>query len=465
MPSDATKLTKSLVDALPTRSADYFAWDTELKGFGCRVWPSGRRSFVYKYSSGGRGGRTHRITLGDWPALTVDAARKLAAQRRVQVQQGGDPMADRRAMRQAARARPVLVSVADLFDAFVVETRAKRRPRTAAEYERLLGAPLAKQGPNKGKPRTGEIRKALGERRVAEVTRADIGALHRSMADRPILANRCVAILRACFEFAEREGWRIEGTNPCRGVTEYEEVSRERFLNDAEFAALGAALRRAEREGLPLPATITKSTASATTVKHRAKSTAGKLAAPNAYAVAALRFLLLTGWRRSEALTLKWENLDQARSQITLTRTKTGKSVRDVGSPVWTLLDDLRERSGGPTSGFVFLGAREDSSYQGVARVWAAVRHAAGLDDVRLHDLRHTHASVGAAQGLTLPMIGALLGHLDMASTNRYTHLADSARRRAADTVASTIHDALSEQGDSSKSEETKTVIPFQRRA
>jgi integrase len=242
------------------------------------------------------------------------------------------------------------------------------------------------------------------------------------------------------------QGYRDGLVNPCKGVVEFREHRRERLLSDAEYAALGRALRQAEEVGLPLPAHRQRRDASAATAKHRPK----RFDAPkpaNKIGVAALRFLMLTGWREGEALTLKWSDLNVERGTATLLDTKIGRSERELGAPALLLIEELRplRRDGNP---HVFYGAKEKAHFADTARLWDCVRHAAGLPDVRLHDLRHGYASVGLAGGLTLPVIGALLGHNDIATTSRYAHLAETARKRAADLTAGAIAAALSRSAE-----------------
>lgn len=259
------------------------------------------------------------------------------------------------------------------------------------------------------------------------------------------MANRALAVLSALFTYAEAQGCRDGLGNPCKGVVDYREHKRERLLSDAEYAALGAALRKAEETGLPLPPNRLRQHATDATAKHRSK----KFDTPkpaNKIGIAVLRFLMLTGWREGEALKLTWTAIDFGRGAVTLPDTKTGRSVRELGAPALLLLEELKslQKDDNP---YVFFGAREREHFADTARLWDCVRYAAGLSDVRLHDLRHGYASVGLASGLTLPVIGALLGHRDVATTSRYAHLADTARKRAADLTAATIAAALTGPG------------------
>jgi integrase len=265
------------------------------------------------------------------------------------------------------------------------------------------------------------------------------------MKDRPYMANRALATLSALFTYAKDQGYRDGFENPCKSVREYKEHKRERLLSDAEYAALGAALRQAEAVGLPLPEKRQRRDATEAKAKHRPKKFDEPKRA-NAIGVAALRFLMLTGWRENEALKLTWAEVNFDRGTATLLDTKTGRSERDLGAPALLLLTELKplKKNENP---YVFFGAKEKSHFSDTARLWDCVRQAAGLPDVRIHDLRHGYASVGLASGLTLPVIGVLLGHRDIATTSRYTHLADTARKRAADLTANAIAAALNAIG------------------
>jgi integrase len=149
--------------------------------------------------------------------------------------------------------------------------------------------------------------------------------------------------------------------------------------------------------------------------------------------VAAIRFLLLTGWREREALNLKWSEIDVARGVATLPSTKTGRSVRVIGAPARLLLSELPRVDGSP---FVFPGRIVGGPLVEINRVWYAVRHAAKLEDVRLHDLRHSFASVSASSGGSLLIIGKLLGHRETATTAKYAHLFDDPMAAAADSAS-----------------------------
>jgi integrase len=355
----AVKLTKRVVDGLSPRDSRFDVYDSDLPGFSVRITPDGAKSFSVLYRAGsGRTAPKRRVTLGKFGPLTVEEARSLARQTLADVARGADPAT----ARATAKTAPDLTT---LGVDFLADVRDRRKPATAREYERLW---------NKS------VTPALGTRRVAEVAPADIARLHRSLRSTPYGANRVLSLLGTFFAFAERQGIRPKHSNPAHEVKPYKEESRERFLSQAEVMRLGEALTKAEREGLPAAPNRKRKPKTGKTAKHRPKS-ADKPIPANPFAVAAIRFLLLTGWREREALTLRWSDLDVERGVARLPDTKTGKSVRPIGKPALLLVDKLPRLSDSP---FVFPGRSPDQPLVEINRVWYAVRSAAKLDDVRL---------------------------------------------------------------------------------
>lgn len=280
---------------------------------------------------------------------------------------------------------------------------------------------------------------ALGGMRVRDVTAGNIARLHRSLRSTPYNANRVLALLGSFFTYAEREGLRPKHTNPAHDVEPYKERSRERFLTPAEVSRLGDALRIAERVGLPSAPNRRRHQKTGAAAKHRPK-TADQPIPANPFAIASIRFLLLTGWREREALNLKWSEVDFGRGIATLGDTKTGRSIRVIGAPACLLLAELPRFEG---SEYVFPGKFQNRPLVEINRIWYAVRHAAKLEDVRLHDLRHSFASVSASAGGSLLVIGKLLGHRESATTAKYAHLLDDPLKAAANSTAAQIFDWL----------------------
>jgi integrase len=242
-------------------------------------------------------------------------------------------------------------------------------------------------------------------------------------------------VVGAFFAFAAREGVRPWYDNPARSVQPYREQPRERFLTAAEFARLGQALSRAELNGLPPAPAHRRRPRSEATAKHRPKS-ADQPRPANPFAIAALRLLALTGCREHEILSLRWEAVDLERGHLRLADTKTGRSVRPLGSAAREILAALPRTKDSP---YVLPSGSPGQHLREVKKVWAAVRHAACLDGVRLHDLRHSFASVTAIGGDSLLVIRALLGHADIATTQRYAHLGDDPVKCAADRTSQAI--------------------------
>lgn len=405
--TERRKLTKRVVDAL---TGD--AWDTELRGFGVRKHPTGRTVFVLVYRMPGSR-RARRLTLGAYGPLTVDEARTAAKLALADVARGIDPAG-------AKTARRAVPTVVELGDAYLDDMRGRCSTSHIAESTRRWHSAIVP---------------AIGSAKVSDVTTAQVAALHRRLRATPYEANRVLSLAGAFFTYAAQQGIRAKHTNPAHDVAPYPEHARERFLTPDEGARLSDALARAEREGLPPAPTRRRKPATGATAKHRPKN-AGTPRPANPFAVAAIRFLLLTGWREREALTLRWTDVDTVRGVATLPRTKTGRSIRQLGAPALLLLSELPRLDDSP---FVFPGRVATSPLVEINRVWYAVRHAAGLDDVRLHDLRHNFASVIASSGGSLLMIGKLLGHLDTTTTAKYAHLLDEPLRRAADEAAAHI--------------------------
>lgn len=409
------KLTKRSVEGLPAPpGCDYVVWDVDLTGFGVRITEhegTVRRAYLYGYRVEGAR-RFRRITIGPHGKLTVDQARDAAKKLAGVVVTGDDP-AD---VRRRERAKK---TVRELGKGYLEDVKARRKPSTAVEYVRLWSR---------------HVLPALGARKVGDVVAADVRRLHRSLQATPYQANRLLAMLGAFFSYAEQEGARAPHDNPTRAVKKFAETSRERFLTSAEVTKLGEALARAEKEGLRPPPLLRKP-APQKKPQNRPKS-ADTPKPANPLAVAAIRLLLLTGCREGEILSLRWDAVDLERGFLRLADSKTGKNVRPLGAAAAEILARLPRLQGSP---FVFPGARRSQHLKDLKRVWYAVRHAAGLEALRIHDLRHSFASVSAIGGDSLLVTRALLGHRNIATTQRYAHLSDDPVKAAADRTAASL--------------------------
>lgn len=410
------RITKRTVDALERSTHDVFLWDTDLKGFGVKVTrQNGLKKYVVQYRVIGLGRRTtaKRVVLGPHGTLTPEEARQLARRELSRVAQGDDPASDRTARKGTS-------SVAELWKAYVEHSQHRLKASTRTEYERLF---------------TQHVLGPLGKRLVTEVEAADVRRLHRAMHKTPYVANRVVAMLGGFFTFAWKEGVLDSRENAAHGVEFYREEPRERFLTQAEFRRLGEVLIRAERHGLPPAPSHRRKPRSELTAKLRPKSADTPIPA-NPYGVAAIRLLALTGCREGEILALKWDNVDLEHGYLRLSDTKTGRSVRPLGQSAAALLGSLPRVQ---DNGYVLPGMLPGDHLKEIKRLWSAVRHAAQLEDLRLHDLRHSFASVPASSGESLLVVRSLLGHKRIATTERYAHLADDPVKRAADRASAGI--------------------------
>jgi integrase len=411
------KITKRVVDAAELRETRYIIFDSLIPGFGLRVMPSGAKSYVFEYRPGEGGRRTakKRVTIGKATEFTADQARKEADRLRAIVKTGGDPAATKARQRAAA-------TVTELANAFLSDhVEAKRKERTHEHYRDILDR---------------IVKPALGSMKAKDVKRADIARLHLAWKNTPFQANRVLAIVASMYSFGGLHGFVPEGMNPTRGVEKYDEEGRERLLSGAELVKLGEAIRLAETNGLPWTIDEAKKT------KHVPK--AGRVTTISPHAAAALRLLMFTGARLREILHLRWNEVDLERGLLLLPDSKTGKKTVVLSAPALQVLNNL-PRIGAYVIAGDTAGTPEEKPRSDLKRPWAAVREYAGLDDVRLHDLRHLFASTGVGGGLDLFVVGKLLGHAQASTTQRYSHLANSPLKRAADAIGFALQAAIGE--------------------
>lgn len=394
------KLTKRAIDGLEPHSKPVTIRDAELPGFSLRVYPSGRRAFFFRYRvGGGRGSKIREPRIGDFGPLTVEQARSIAKDWAAEVRRGGDPFAARNSEREAP-------TMAMLFDRYITDyARSRKKPASLRNDIRMIEK---------------ELKPVFGRMRVKDVTRQQLRTYHTGLADKPYEANRRLALLSKCFSFAADDlEWIGRGDHPVKGIGRYKEQGRRRYLSDSEIARLGSALKRAE-DGL-----LTRSI--------------------SPYAVAMLRLVLLTGARHSEILTLRWDEVNFDRGCLELRDSKTGRKEIYLPPAARDVLLMLPRVDGNP---FVIVGAKAGSHLINIKDTWTAIRSDAGLEDVRIHDLRHSFASLGVRSGMSLPLIGKLLGHKSVQTTARYAHLADDPMQVAVNSIGANIEAALGRWDD-----------------
>jgi integrase len=401
------QLMKRNIDALKLREKPYIVWDGALPGFGLRVAPTGHNSFFldYRPHGGGRNAVKRRLTIGAYGPMTAEQARKTALDALAQIRLGADPQVEKTAHRAS-------LTVSELIAEFVtghVEHACKSS--TAVGYKIALA----------------RLSAAHGSIKAAALTRAQIARMHAAVTINggPYAANRFAAITSKLYSWGIDRGLLPETQiNPASRVKKNKEEAGGRFLSTEELGRLGAVLSEAETVGLPY--------------EHGRKPESRRVINP--FAVAAIRLLILTGARLREILHAKWEFIDFEKGLLNLPDSKTGKKSIQLNAPALEILACLPRIAGNP---HIIAGAKDGSPRADLKNPWEAIKQTAGLDGVRLHDLRHSFASIGAGASMGLPIIGKLLGHSQAATTHRYAHLDADPLRAAANAIGSKIDAAM----------------------
>ena len=378
----AEQITDKLVRSLtPPPKSNRITYDKTVKGFGARITAAGAVSFVLNYRVGGR---ERRYTIGAYPDWSVVAAREEAKRLKRKVNVGHDPMG----ARHADRAAPTVTQLAKRYlDEHAIHKVARAQADDRSIIDKL-------------------VLPAIGQFKVQDVRREDIDQLHRQVSKtRPIRANRMAQLLSKMFALAVRWEYRLD--NPVQGLRRNPEPKRNRYLSAEEMQRLLQALN-----------------------EH-----------PNQQSANVVRLLLLTGARRGEALSATWDQFDLEAGVWTKpsAHTKQKKEHRvPLSAGAIQLLTRMQAEETG--SGYLFPGRNPEEPLKEIRRFWSSICKDAELEDFRLHDLRHTYASILASAGLSLPVIGALLGHTQPNTTARYSHLFDEPLREATERVHSVLN-------------------------
>jgi integrase len=410
MTTRRTRLTKRLLESRPASARETWLWDSEVVGFGVKLTVSGVRSFVLQYRFEGR---SRRFTIGRMGSpWSVETARDRARVLLGELASGGDPQGEKHEDRKA-------LTVAQLCELYLEEGMVTRKPLSRASARATYA---------------NHLKPLLGARRVCELSRGDVerilvrvaegGTRRRYRSARPRggtvrvrggkgAATNAVVVLSGALSFGVRRG--LCAANPAFGVRKFPSRKLERYLSPAEFARLGKVLAAAETLGVQ-----------------------------DVYRLAAIKLLMLTGCRRSEILTCKRAYVDAEHRCLRLPDSKTGQKTVHVGAAVLALIEALPEVPGNP---YLLPGRGGEGHVADLQSTWEEIRGAAGLSEVRLHDLRHSYASVGAAAGDSLLVIGSLLGHRSSQSTERYAHLSDDPVRDAAERISGEIAALLGAPG------------------
>lgn len=377
------KLTKRLIEAANPTKGDVVLWDDSLPGFGLRAKASGAKAFIIQYRN--KSGRSRRFSIGQSGKLTLDQARKEAIRLLGRITLGEDPAEDRRMMLKSE-------TVGQLADLYMDQhCKGRCKARTIAAHEWLLKK---------------FIRPRLGSRKLLDLRPTDMAKLHADLRETPYNANRALGLLRAMLNRAERWEMIPRGSNPAALIQPFPEKKRERYLSTEELTTLLETVDAQVADG-----------------------------GIDLHAAAAIRLLIFTGCRTGEILTLEWASVDPDSARLTLARHKTdrhGAKVIPLNAPALEILEALPREENNP---FVIVGRNPGTHLINLQKPWRRVRKEAELEDVRLHDLRHSFASFAVGAGLSLPVIGGLLGHRSVQTTARYAHLAQDPLKQATDLV------------------------------
>ena len=350
-------LTTRFVEAFPVSDREIVVWDRELPGFGVRVHPSGSKVYMVHKRSGGK---SRRVTIGRHGVWSLDAARREAGGIIASLKNGDTPA--RPGAENGSASGPTIAELAEQYMTEHVAVRCK--PTTARSCRHIFDKYLLPQ---------------FGRKRLGEITPDQVAALHYRLREKATTANQVIGLLSRLFHKAAKSGYAPEGGNPCRFIKKYPTRSCERFLSEREFVRLGRVLDELEAKG--------------------------KISTS---AAAGLRLLMLTGCRRNEILTLHWEDVDLEHDEIRLRDAKTGARAVPLSPTARQVLTSLPRQ---PDNPWVISGRGSGARLSNLNATWGVVRKKARLDDVRIHDLRHSYASRALSLGESLPMIGKLLGH------------------------------------------------------
>ena len=342
----AAKITPRSVEALKPGET---IRDTDLDGFFVRCQVGAKVYFVRKHAHGQR----HFVKIGKHGAeWTAAKARQEALLILAALRKHFDPAVER------ARIKG-MPTVAELATEFLLENPAGLKPGTLANYRGIY---------------QNHVCPSLGRFKVDQLSSSELAKLHRTLRATPRAANHVIDFLGSLYKQARLQRIVPQDFNPCTGIQRFHIRKRERFLSSDELVRLGAVLGSSQVERSELP-----------------------------HVIAALRLLLLTGCRRGEILTLKWENVDFERDLLVLPDSKTGQRAIHLSAPAKQVLAELPPVEGNP---FVIVGERDGFHWVNLQKPWHRIRHSAGLDNVRIHDLRHSCASVAATGGAPLLYIG-----------------------------------------------------------
>ena len=379
------KLTKRTIDSLTTPSqGDKFYWDEELKGLGIKVYSSGKKSFVFQYRN--LSGQTKRLTLGTYGKITPELARDLAKEHAAKIASGHDPVEEKHKKKQEAVVNIKISVLAEEY--FKAYAEANKRSSSLKEDKGLVRL---------------YILPAFGNVHIQDLTPKMVEDWKVSMRDKPYRANRTLALLSKMYSLAIR--WRWVERHPIKGIEKYQEHKRDRWLQEEELTKLCNVLDKY----------------------------------PECTAANLIKMLILTGSRLGETTAATWEQFDLERG-IWVKPSHLTKQKKVEYTPLsQTAINFLETLKQDAQGSYLFPGRVPNKPLVNVYAFWKKLLKEANIENIRIHDLRHTYASHLVSSGLSLSIVGKLLGHTQAATTQRYAHLADQALRDATNVFGNKI--------------------------
>ena len=370
------KLTNKKIDQLIPDTKSYIVWDNEIRGFGVRVNLNSKKTFILKYRIGqGRSARVRKPVIGTYGVMKVDEARKIARKWLLDASEGNDP-------KEVDKTSILLKDFCNVY--LQQHANIKKKLSSVIEDKRLMRLHII---PN------------FGNICLKEITRSMITKHHQSMYQTPHGANRFLSLMSKMMNLAERWEYRPLNSNPCRHIERYKEEGRQIYLSMEQIEKIGHVIKQMEQT-------------------------------ESIFVLSAIKLLLFTGRRTGEILTLKWDYIDFENSKMNLPDTKTGAKSFFFSPTVKQILLNLPNKEG-----FVFKSVLKDKRVTTVRHIWKKICKLAKIENVRVHDLRHTYASLAVQNGYSLPIISKMLGHADIKTTQRYAHLHDDPVNQAVEKI------------------------------
>lgn len=379
------KITKTMIEKLvPADGKPKYLWEENTPGFGVKVTAAGKKSFIFKYRIGqGRKAKQRWMTLGNVRAVRIESARNSAREAYLVALSGRDP--------KEVNVKPKVTRLSEVWERYSQEKLPRLKTSTQNDYSSMWAISIAPK---------------LGGHDVSKISRADIAGIHEGLSKTPYRANRVLALISSLLNHAETWEYRTIGANPCQRIKKYTETPKERFLSLDEVNTLFSVMR----EMVHL---------------NELESSLDRY----------FRLMLFTGARKNEILQAKLAWVDSKNLSLELPDSKTGKRSIPLSVSAMKILVEQMSYANSRNSEYLFPGRDSLKPKVNVNKAWSRIRKKACLNNLRIHDLRHTSASLMAEDGTPLMAIGKVLGHSNARTTERYAHIGEKVASKAAESL------------------------------